>query len=192
MEYVLIVIVAAAVFGVCFLVDFLFKKLFRSQAQHMSGLAVRLHKRYATIGIIMIVLGIAALIAAFTQEQTHWLLFGGGVLIAVVGIALVIYYVATGIFYDNDSFIYTTIGKKKKVYYYRDIRSQQLYNNAGQLLIELYMADGTAVQVQGSMVGAVEFLDHAYAAWVQQTGRREENCAFHDPANSIWFPPVEV
>lgn len=192
MEYVLIAIVIAVVLGMCFLLDFLFKKLFRSQAQHMSGLAVRLHKRYATIGIIMIVLGIAALIAAFTQEQTHWLLFGGGVLIAVVGTALVVYYVATGIFYDGDSFIYTTIGKKKKVYYYRDIRSQQLYNNAGQLLIELYMADGTAVQVQGSMVGAVEFLDHAYAAWVQQTGRREEDCSFHDPANSIWFPPVEV
>ena len=192
MEYVLIVIVIAVVLGMCFLLDFLFKKLFRSQAQHMSGLAVRLHKRYATIGIIMIVLGVAALIAAFTQEQTHWLLFGGGVLIAVVGTSLVVYYLATGIFYDDDSFIYTTIGKKKKVYYYRDIRSQQLYNNAGQLLIELYMADGTAVQVQGSMIGAVEFLDHAYAAWVRQTGRREEDCAFHDTANSIWFPPLEV
>lgn len=192
MEYVLIAIVIAVVLGMCFLLDFLFKKLFRSQAQHRSGLAVRLHKRYATIGIIMIVLGVAALIAAFTQEQTHWLLLGGGVLITVVGIALVVYYLATGIFYDRDSFIYTTLGKKNKVYYYRDIRAQQLYNNAGQLLIELFMADGTAVQVQGSMIGAVEFLDHAYDAWVRQTGRREEDCAFHDTANSIWFPPVEV
>lgn len=192
MEYVLIVLVIALVLGACFLLDFLFKKLFRSQAQHQSGLAVRLHKRYATIGIIMIVLGVAALITFFSQESAHWLLLGGGILIAVVGVALVVYYVATGIFYDDDSFIYTTIGKKNKVYYYRDIQSQQLYNNAGQLLIELFMADGTAVQVQGSMIGATDFLDHAYAAWVRQTGRREEDCAFHDTANSIWFPPVEV
>lgn len=192
MEYVLIVLVAALVFGACFLLDFLFKKAFRSQAQHMSGLAVRLQKRYATIGIIMIVLGVAALITSFTQEQARWLLLGGGILIAVVGIGLVIYYLSTGIFYDNDSFIYTTLFKKKAVYYYRDIQSQQLYNNAGHLLIELYMADGTAVQVQGAMPGAVEFLDYAYAAWVEQTGRTEADCAFHDKANSIWFPPVEV
>lgn len=192
MEYVLIAIVIAAVLGLCFLTDFLFKKIFRSQAQHMSGLAVRLHKRYATIGIIMVVLGVTALITAFTQAEIHWLLFGGGILIAVIGIVLVVYYLATGIFYDSDSFLYTTLGNKKKVYYYKDIRAQQLYNNAGQLLIELHMHDGTSVQVQGNMPGATAFLDHAYEAWVQQTGRREEDCAFHDTANSIWFPPVEV
>lgn len=192
MEYVLIAIVIAAVLGLCFLTDFLFKKIFRSQAQHMSGLAVRLHKRYATIGIIMVVLGVTALITAFTQAEIHWLLFGGGILIAVIGIVLVVYYLATGIFYDSDSFLYTTLGNKKKVYYYKDIRAQQLYNNAGQLLIELHMHDGTSVQVQGTMPGATAFLDHAYEAWVQQTGRREEDCAFHDTANSIWFPPVEV
>lgn len=192
MEYVLIAIVIAAVLGLCFLTDFLFKKIFRSQAQHMSGLAVRLHKRYATIGIIMVVLGVTALITAFTQAEIHWLLFGGGILIAVIGIVLVVYYLATGIFYDSDSFLYTTLGKKKKVYYYKDIRAQQLYNNAGQLLIELHMHDGTSVQVQGTMPGATAFLDHAYEAWVHQTGRREEDCAFHDTANSIWFPPVEV
>lgn len=192
MEYVLIAIVIAAVLGLCFLTDFLFKKIFRSQAQHMSGLAVRLHKRYATIGIVMVVLGVTALITAFTQAEIHWLLFGGGILIAVIGIVLVVYYLATGIFYDSDSFLYTTLGKKKKVYYYKDIRAQQLYNNAGQLLIELHMHDGTSVQVQGTMPGATAFLDHAYEAWVQQTGRRKEDCAFHDTANSIWFPPVEV
>lgn len=193
MEYVLIAIVIAVVLGLCFLTDFLFKKIFRSQAQHMSGLAVRLQKRYATMGLIMIVFGAAALMASFSQQTfARWLLLGGGILIVLVGAVLVAYYVATGIFYDDDSFIYTTLGKKKKVYKYKDIRAQQLYNNAGQLLIELHMHDGTSVQVQGAMPGAIAFLDHAYEAWVQQTGRREEDCTFHDTANSIWFPPVEV
>ena len=193
MEYVLIAIVVVVVLGLCFLTDFLFKRLFRSQAQHMSGLAVRLQKRYATIGIIMIVLAVAAILAAISQQTTaRWLLLGGGILIFVVGVGLVVYYITTGIFYDDDSFIYTTFGKKKKVYYYKDICAQQLYNNAGQLLIELHMHDGFAVQVQSAMPGAIGFLDHAYDAWVMQTGRTEEQCAFHDPANSIWFPPVEV
>lgn len=62
MEYVLIILTAGVVIGLCFLVDFLFKKLFRSQAQHMSGLAVRLHKRYGTFGLLMVVLGAAAII----------------------------------------------------------------------------------------------------------------------------------
>ncbi len=192
MEYVLIVIVVALVFGLCFLLDFLFKKIFRSQAQHMSGMAVRLQKRYATIGLVMVVLAAAALIAALNQKPAHWLLLGGGILIAVVGIGLIIYYLSTGIFYDDDSFIYTTLWKKKAVYYYRDIKAQQLYNNAGHLLIELHMQNGSSVQVQGGMPGAVEFLDYAYAAWVKQTGRQEADCTFHDTANSIWFPPVEV
>ena len=41
MEFVAVLLIAAAVFGVCFLVDKAFAKLFRSQAQHMSGLCVR-------------------------------------------------------------------------------------------------------------------------------------------------------
>ena len=69
MEYILIAITAAVVIGACFLIDFLFKKLFRSQAQHMSGLAVRLHKRYGSIGILMIVLGIS--MGSFIDRLVH-------------------------------------------------------------------------------------------------------------------------
>ncbi len=192
MEYVLIILTAAVVIGLCFLVDFLFKKLFRSQSQHQSGLAVRLQKRYGSFGIIMIVLGVAAIITSFTTENAKWLFLGGGILIAVTGIGLVVYYLTTGIFYDEDSFIYTTFGKKKKVYEYRDIQAQQLYNNAGYLLIELHMGDGTAVQIQSTMPGAVEFMDHAFAAWLRQTGREEADCEFYDRSHSVWFPPVEV
>ena len=49
MEYILILIVAALVFGICFLIDKGFTKLFRSQAEHMSGTAVRLSKRYGDL-----------------------------------------------------------------------------------------------------------------------------------------------
>lgn len=192
MEYVLIAIVVAVVFGLCFLIDFLFKRMFRSQAQHMSGQAVRLHKRYATIGIIMIVLGAIALMAAVSNENARWLFVAGGCLILLVGVGLVVYYSSTGIFYDDDSFIYTTFGRKKKVYAYRDIQAQQLYNNAGHLLIELHMTDGSSVQVQPSMTGAVDFMDHAFRRWLQQTGRTEESCPYYDRSHSVWFPPVEV
>ena len=55
-------LVAAGVFGVCFLVDRLFTRLFRSRAQHRSGMAVRAGKRYGAFGVILMVLGVAALI----------------------------------------------------------------------------------------------------------------------------------
>ena len=192
MEYILIILTAGVVIGLCFLVDFLFKKLFRSQAQHMSGLAVRLHKRYGTFGLLMIILGIAAIIAGVNSETARWIFIAGGSLIVLVGGFLVVYYLSTGIFYDDDGFICTGLTKKKKTYAYRDIQSQQQYNNSGQLLIELHMADGTAVQVQSTMVGAVDFMDHAFAAWLRQTGKTEEDCEYYDRAHSVWFPPVEV
>ena len=46
MTFFLILLIAAAVFGLCFAVDKAFSKLFRSKAQHRSGMAVRANKRY--------------------------------------------------------------------------------------------------------------------------------------------------
>ena len=188
MEYIAVIIVAALVFGVCFLVDKGFTKLFRSQAQHMSGTAVRLSKRYGSIGLIIAVIGLAAI---FTGLSSGWVLIAGGAVLVVLGVCLVVYYMSYAVFYDEDSFIFNTFGKKSKTYYYRDILQQQLYNNQGHLLIELHMADGDTVQLQSTMAGCFSFMDHAYAAWLRQTGRREEDCPFHDPDNSCWFPPVE-
>ena len=162
MEYVWIGLTVVVVLGVCFLVDFLFKKLFRSQAQHMSGLAVRLHKRYGSFGILMVVLGVAAILAGATGDLAKWIFLLGGILIIMVGAGLIVYYMCTGIYYDDDSFLYTTFGKQKRVYAYSDIEKQQLFNNAGHLLIELHMADGTSVQIQSTMTGAIDFMDHAF------------------------------
>lgn len=187
MEYIAVAIVAVLVFGICFLVDKGFTKLFRSQAQHMSGKAVRLSKRYGSIGLVIAVIGLAAV---FTGLSSGWILIAGGVVLLVLGIGLVVYYMSYGVFYDEDSFIFMTFGKKNVTYRYADITAQQLYNNQGHLLIELYMKDGNTVHLQSTMNGCFEFMDHAFAAWLQQTGRSEADCPFHDPKNSCWFPPV--
>lgn len=188
MEYVAVVLVAVLVFGVCFLVDKGFTKLFRSQAEHKSGKAVRLSRKYGSIGLILAVLGVAAVFAGLGGE---WILIAGGCVLIVVGIGLVIYYMTFGVFYDTDSFVLTTFGKKSTTYAYKDIKCQQLYNSYGNILIELHMTDGRAVQLQAGMDGAYAFLDYAFSAWLRQTGRKQEDCAFHDPANSCWFPPAE-
>ena len=43
MQLIPILLVAALIFGLCYLVDKAFAKLFRSKAQHRSGKAVRVN-----------------------------------------------------------------------------------------------------------------------------------------------------
>lgn len=190
MELIAILLVAAAVFGICFLVDKGFTKLFRSQAQHYSGLSVRLNKKFGAFGLVLFVLGIAAV---FTGLGDSWVLIAGGAVLMAVGVGLVVYYMTYGIFYDDDSFIYTTFGKKSVTYRYNQIRGQQLYVvQGGSIIVELHMTDGSAVQVQLQMQGADAFLDTAFLGWVRQKNLdARSGFEFHDPENSCWFPKVE-
>ena len=177
-------IVAALIFGVCFLVDKGFTKIFRGKKEHASGLSVRLNKRYGTAGVIVFVLGVAAMFL-YTLLMTVC-----GIVLMVGGVALIIYYMTFGVFYDDDSFVLTTFGKKSSAYQYRQIIGQQLYNSGGNIVIELYMDDGRAVLLHGGMAGAYPFLDGAFKSWLRQTGKKKEDCGFYDPDNSCWFPPV--
>ena len=187
-EMLAVLILAALVFGICFLVDKGFTKLFRNQNQHHSGTAVRLNKRYGSIGILVGVLGVAALFSGLTQGAV--LIVGGCVLI-VTGIGLTVYYMTFGVFYDEESLLYTTFGKRSVTYRYKDIVGQQLYNNAGNILIELHMADGRAIALPSTMTGVYAFMDTAFAGWLRQPGKRQEDCSFYAPENSCGFPPVE-
>lgn len=187
MEFVVILLVAAATFGVCFLADRGFTRLFRGKEQHRSGRSVRLNKRYGSFGLILAVIGLAALISG-----DGMILVGGGAVVLLIGAALVVYYMTFGIYYDDDSFILTTFGKKSITYCYRDIRGQLLYAVAGgNVLIELHMEDGRTVGLQANMEGAYPFLDAAFAGWCAQKGISKETCDFHDPENSCWFPSLE-
>ena len=188
MEYAAVLIIAALVFGACYLIDRVFQKVFRNQQEHRSGLAVRLNKKYGSIGLIVAVLGLGAVFAGLTQG---WVLSVGGGLLILVGIGLVTYYMTFGVFYDKETFVLTTFGKRSTTYAYKDSKAQQLYNSYGNILIELHMMDGRSVQLQAGMTGVYDFLDHAFFAWLRQTGRKQEDCAFYDPHNSCWFPPVE-
>lgn len=183
-----VILVIAATFALCYGVDYLFTKKFRSGKQHRSGLSVRLNKNYAVFGILLTVLGIAALISGVLV--TPVLLFGG-IFVVVMGIGLLVYYMTFSIFYDADSFLLTTFGQKTTQYRFGEIRGQMLYIvQGGNVLVELHMNDGRAVQIQSAMEGAVRFLDHAHTAWLRQTGRDPRSCDFYDPENHQWFPPV--
>ena len=82
MQFFLTILIAAAVFGLCYLVDKSFTKIFRSKAQHMSGLAVRAQKKYGIFGVGLSVLGIISIIAGVTQGKV---LLYGGIFVLIMG-----------------------------------------------------------------------------------------------------------
>lgn len=189
MEFLGIALVGAVIFGICYLVDKGFAKAFRSKAQHLSGMAVRAAKRYGLFGVIFTVLGVLAVLVGLTDSGV---LLWGGVVVLVLGLCLCVYYLSFGIFYDGESLLYSRFGKKSMVYQYRDIVGQKLYIiQGGATMVELHMADGSAISLLSTMDGVFPFLDTAFAGWCLQTGRDMASCDFHDPANSLWFPTVE-
>ena len=186
---ILILLVAAAVFGVCFLVDKAFARLFRSKAQHRSGKAVRANKRYGLFGVILLVLGIMAICVGASDDSA---LLWGGIVVALMGAALAVYYLSFGVFYDGETMLVSRFGKKDVVYRFSDIVGQKLYLvQGGNVIVELHMTDGGVVSLQSTMDGVYPFLDTAFAAWCLQTGRDPQSCDFHDPSQSLWFPTVE-
>lgn len=189
MQLIVVILVAAATFGLCYLFDKGFQKLFRSKVQHRSGLSVRLNKMYSIIGVGLAFLGICSVVTGITQASA---LLYGGILVLILGIFLCVYHLSCGIFYDADSFVYTSFGKKEVAYRFSDIRAQKLYAiTGGSLVVELHMTGGKTVSVQTTMTGAYPFLDAAFSGWCRQKGIAPESCEFHDPANHLWFPTEE-
>lgn len=188
-QFIPILLVAALIFGVCYLVDKAFTKAFRSKAQHRSGLAVRASKRYGVFGVILTALGIAAITIGITDGPV---LLWGGIIVLIAGVCLAVYYLSFGIFYDGESFLMSSFGKKDVTHSYRDIKEQKLYLiQGGSVVIELHLTDGSAVSVNTSMDGVYPFLDTAFAGWCLQKGIDPQSCEFHDPSKSWWFPHEE-
>ena len=187
MGYLLVI---AATFGAMFLIDKGLTRLFRSREQHHSGTAVRLKKHYGILSLAMIILGVLGILTFFFDGNVILLL--GGLLVAPGGAVLGIYYLTHGIFYNDESFLYVTFGNRSREYRYGDIRGQKLYEiQGGTLLVELHMADGTAVSVQTSMEGAKTFLDKAAHARMRQLGLNSHECQWFDETEGRWFPTVE-
>ena len=189
MELFLTLLTAAIVFGLCYLVDKGFARVFRSKAQHRSGLAVRVNKRYGAFGVGLMVLGVLSFCVGITGGKALML---GGIVVLVMGLCLSGYYLTHGIFYDGETFLVSSFRKKDRVYRHEQVKEQKLYLiQGGSIVIELYMDDGTSVSLQSSMDGVYLFLDTAFAGWCLQKGIDPETCQFHDPSCSWWFPHEE-
>lgn len=186
MQAIVILLIAALVFAICWGVDKLFTGLFRSKAQHRSGLAVRASKRYGIFGVMFSVLGILGITTGMVGEQV---LLWAGVVVLLMGIGLAVHYLSYGIFYDGESFLLCRFGRRSQEHRYSEIVSQKLYViTGGSTVIELTLTDGSTVSVQSTMEGVYPFMDTAFAGWCLETGHQMDQCDFYDPSKSWWFP----
>ena len=184
-----VIVIAALAFGFCFVVDKLYTKLFRSRAQHRSGQSVRHNKRYASIGLVLAVIGLAALITGIGNNTA---LVVGSMIVLLLGVGLIVYYLSSGIYYNEDGFLVESFGKRSAFYSYGQILHQQLYAlQGGGIIVELHMENGEAVQVVSNMPEYDRFLHYAFRQWCSLKGVDPENCSFHEPENSRWFPAKE-
>ena len=183
-------ILAALVFGVCYAADKGFARLFRSKQQHKSGLAVKPGKRTATLGLFLMLLGVAGILGGVSNGTAMVIM---SLAMLLLGAGLTVYYLSYGIYYDEETFLVSAFGKKDRVYHYPDIQEQQRFVvQGGSFLLELHMTDGTSVNIQTTMDGAYPFLDYAFARWCEKKQLQPADCAFHDPSQHRWFPDTEV
>ena len=56
MEFVLVLLIGAVTFGVCYLLDKGLKAIFRNKPQHKTGLSVRLNPHYGGAAVILLAL----------------------------------------------------------------------------------------------------------------------------------------
>lgn len=187
MKLIPVIIIIALTFAVCYLADFAFKKLFRNKVQHKSGLCVKANKKYAVFGLVSAALGVTALLSA---NVGVWALIAGAAMI-LLGSCLIIYFLTFGIYYDDESFVFSSFGHKSRTYKYNDIEAQQLYASGASVVIELHLADEHTIQLQSSMDGVYAFMNKAFNGWLRQRGKTVEQCGFYDPHKYSWFPDAQ-
>lgn len=185
-----VIVIAAVTFAVLFLLDKLFGKLFRGRKQHRSGLSVKLPKRYAIAGLLLGLLGLMVLMQLVNGFDSLMLVLG--IALLLMGGGLGAYYLGFGIYYDDESFLYATFGKKTVEYRYSDIEAQQLFQTTGGgLVIDLFLSNGRSIGLQSAMQGFYPFLDKACHARLRQLGIDSTECDWLDESKSCWFPTKE-
>ena len=188
MKYVVVLVVIACTIGLCFGLDKIFNKIFRGKIQHKSGMRVKANKRYATFGLILASLGVAALCSS---HNSRVLILIAGIAMLLVGLGLVVYYLCFGIYYDDESFIYSSLFRKNLTYKYKDIVAQQLYYSGANVVIELHLFDKKTIQLQSSMDGVSTFMNKALEGWLKQNNKVVEDIPNYDPHQFRWFPSLQ-
>ncbi len=184
MKYVLYLLLIAVIFGLVALVDLACRKLFPKAEIRKTGQAVKMPRISSIFGVILTAFGFLALL--FIPMKDHLLLLIGCIVVVLMGVYLLVNYFRFGIWYDKEKFVYRTLTKKEKTYFYKDIRGQRAFLARSGFNTTLYVGEDE-IPLYCAMEGLGEFLDKAFYRWCQETGTDPESVE-NNPGGWVFFP----
>ena len=183
--YILMLIVCALVFLVCFLIDTLLKVIFPKSKLEKSRQAVRPPRRSAVIGVILAFLGLAAAVRIAPQEHDTLLLIGA-IGAMVIGAVLLCTYFSVVIYYDDEGFLYKAWGHGKQEFRYSQIKGQRSLLTRGGVNTILFVGDAE-INLYGAMQNLNAFLSKAFFKWCEVKGIDPDSIE-NNPRMATYFP----
>ena len=183
--YILMLIVCALVFLVCFLIDTLLKVIFPKSKLEKSKQAVRPPRRSAVIGVILAFLGLAVVVRIAPQEHDTLLLIGA-IGAMVIGAVLLCTYFSVVIYYDDEGFLYKAWGHGKQEFRYSQIKGQRSLLTRGGVNTILFVGDAE-INLYGAMQNLNAFLSKAFFKWCEVKGIDPDSIE-NNPRMATYFP----
>ena len=180
MQYVIIALFMALIFGLCFGIDRLCRKLFPKDSRK----AVRLPRRSVIFGILLTFVAFAFLLMAWSQMAVYLRI--GSFIVLIMGIFLLVQYFSFSIHYDGEGFTCRTLGKKPLHSTYADILGQKSIIARSGVNSTLYTKNGE-VPIFSAQIGVQDFLKTAFAAWCE-AGGIDPDTVENNPAYFTYFP----
>ena len=188
MKIVLLLVICALVFLVCFLVDKLVQKLWPKSDLEKSKNVVRPARRSVIIGILL--LFAAALTAVFVlPREMDVIVLLGCIVSAIFGVILLVSYFSVAIYFDEEQFQYQDRKSGKKVYRYEQIRGQRSLMTRGGIHTTLFVGEDT-IPLYGSMQNLACFLEKAFFKWCR-VKQIDPDTVENNPRMLTWFPDPE-
>ena len=188
MKYVLLAALCALVFLVCFLIDKLFSLIFPRSKTEKSGNVVRLPRRNAVAGILLIFVPLVVLLF-FIPEGGDTLMTVGCVIAIVLGLILLVSYLSFAIYYDDEGFVYKDLRRKKTAYHYSQIKGQRSVMTRSGINSILFVADDE-INVYSTMQNLNAFLNKAFYKWCA-VKNIDPASVENNPRMFTWFPDPE-
>ena len=182
MKYILLLLLMAAVFGLCYLVDRLCRAIAARHPKPEN--VVRQPRRQLIFGILLCFFAVAAGVGCF--DLLSWGLRVGLVVVLLMGGFLLVHYFAFGIWYDDEGFLYRDLTHRAKHYTYGQITGQSSFRTRAGITSTLFVGEDD-ISLSQSMVGLPAFLEKAFFRWCAEKDIGPETVE-HNPAELTYFP----
>lgn len=187
MKYVFLAAFALAIFGLCFLVDLLLKKLTPDDPRKRTGKVVRPPRRGSIFGVLLLFFGFSAILFYSNRMEPIWIVLCA--LVAIFGGFLLAQDLSCALYYDAEGFTYRDLKNREKAYRYDQIEGQRSELTRAGVQTTIYVA-GDTIRLYEAMDGLRPFLETAFRRWCEEK-KIDPQTVEHNPEYLTYFPDPE-